>query len=359
MNEFLTLSRIAFRSLYELETVPKNLSIAEDWFDVARQNRVVGLWADTFGNALLCEEWRRHAYGQLLHSSRLTAEAERVVDELTGSVDDLRLVKGPILADQAWSRPGLRSFDDLDFRCAKNSFNALTDGLLKLGYQPKEKGIQRRENLWHFGWGISFTHPAGFFVECNHRMFPPHYPWPDRLTRYTPDLWLPLMLDQSHVECPVPALHLLLSCVHAVWHGWERLGWLVDIAGLLTQHPRLFAEAENLAGPSPFLRRSLNVGCDVADQIFGPLPDLPQRNQKQDPLIDQALDLFMREEPDVSRKIQRKIHHLLMSRRESFFYTFCRLATPGDPDFKKWPLPVRLHGLYWALRPFRYLYRER
>ena len=306
MNEFLTLSRIAFRSLYELETVPENLSIAEDWFDVARQNRVVGLWADTFGNALLCEEWRRHAYGQLLHSSRLTAEAGRVVAALTNSVDGFRLVKGPALEAQAWPRLGLRSFDDLDFRCAKNSLNALTRGLLKLGYQPEEMEIQRRENLWHFGWGISFTHPAGFFVECNHRMFPPHYPWPDRLTRYTTDLWLPLMLDQSHVECPVPALHLLLSCVHAVWHGWERLGWLVDIAGLLTQHPRLFAEAENLAGPSPFLRRSLNVGCDVADQIFGPLPDLPPRNQKQDPLIDQALDLFIREEPDVSRKFSER-----------------------------------------------------
>ncbi len=353
MNEFLTLSRIAFRSLYELEAVPENLSIAEDWFDVARQNRVVGLWEDTFGSSLLCEEWRRRAYGQLLHSSRLTAEAGRVVDELTGSVDDLRLVKGPVLADQAWSRPGLRSFDDLDFRCAKNSLNALTDGLLKLGYQPKEKEIRRRENLWHFGWGIAFTHPDGFLVEWNHRMFPSHYPWPDRLMHLSPSGWSSQELAQSNIACPGPALHLLLACVHAVWHGWERLGWVVDIAGLLVRHPKIFEEAQRLAKPSPFLCRALHVGATVADRIFGPFPDVPTLSSDLEAAASHAVELLAQKEKDISWSIQRQIHHDLMSKKEALCYTVRRCATPGDPDFQRWALPAHFRGLYWLLRPLR------
>ena len=352
-DRFLALSRIAFRRLHglDVESVSSDDTISSELFFLARRNRVAGLWADAFSpdedSAL-----HRQAYGQAMHSARFAAEAERIFSALNCSVKNLRLVKGPALSAQAWPRPGLRSFDDLDFRCEKNDLPVLLTGLRNLGYEVESPERFRTENLWHFGWGISFRNADGVLLEFNHRMFPPHYPWP---LRNSDDLWFLLMLDQTAVACPVPALHLLISCVHAVWHGWERLGWLADIAGLLTRHHEIFAGAARLAGNNRFLSGALRCGCAVADRIFGPLPGMIPVETVSSNQIDQVIDLILRDEPAVPAHIQREIHQKFMSPFQSALYTVRRFAIPGDPDFKRWPLPGPLCGLYWPLRPMRYL----
>lgn len=338
MDAFLQQSRSVFRNLYGLEPSACSDDVS---FQMARRNRVLGLWAD----APVSEPWKRAVYGQALHTARLTEEAARVVDALNDSVEGLRLVKGPALAEQAWPREGLRSFDDLDFRCEKNALPALVAGLSALGYQVKALDDTHRDNLWHFGWGLEFRNRDGLMVEVNHRMFPSHFPWPERLTHLNSGLW--------ENRAPVPSLHLLLACAHAAWHGWERLGWIVDIAGLLVRHSDVLGDAEALVPAGSFLRNALHCGCAIASEIFGPLPGVESAGES--PLTVQAMALLVREQPDVSSQVQREIHHQLMSPRERAAYTIRRLATPGDPDFTRWPLPVSLRGLYWPLRPLRRL----
>ena len=185
-------------------------------------------------------------------------------------------------------------------------------------------------------------------------MFPPHFPWPDRLTHRSPELWTPLALNQTSIDCPVSSLQLLLACAHAAWHGWERLGWIVDIAGLLIHYPGVLADAQALASSGSFLQNALHRGCGIASEIFGPLPQVD--SDGTDPLTSQALALLVRDEPGIPARVQREIHHQLMSFRERMVYAALRFATPGDPDFTHWPLPVQRNGLYWVTRPIRYLY---
>jgi len=355
-NEFLILSRTAFRRSHGLavdSTLPVNPTLTKEWLGLARRNRVVGLWVD--GLSLDDSEWCTAAYGQALHSARLTAEAERIFSNLRNSVENLRLIKGPSLAAQAWPQPGLRSFDDLDFRCEKSSFSALMAGLQSMGYRGKAANQHHLENLWDFGWGISFVHEDGYVVEFNHRMFPPHYPWPSRLTQQTPAGWGPQLLDEATGECPLPALHLLISCVHAVWHGWERLGWLADIAGLRVRHPNCLADAERMTLENTFVRRALHCGCRVANQAFGPLSDLSNVDADDSGLARQALKSVVREGPAISPELQRNVHFQFMSPWERMGYTSRRFTTPGDLDFRALPLPVCFNALYWVSRPFRYL----
>lgn len=359
MNDFLKLNRIAFRSACSLESSSSPVQeVPDDWFRLARSHRVVGLWADQSERFHLGENGLRYAYGQVLHSTRLEDEAGRIMDAMGSAVPSLRLVKGPALAAQAWPRPGMRSYDDLDFRCDKDALDDVTHTVIELGYQAEVKDVRHRESLWHFGWGLGFHHPEGFMLEFNHRMFPPHYPWPERLTWDTPSEWTSQIFDQMTVECPTPALHLLLSCAHAAWHGWERLGWLVDIAGLLVLHDNLFAHAEQMVKLNRFPQRALHCGCSVADRIFGPLPGVPPLNPAHREVVEKALELLMRQSPEVSLETQRAIHRRLMSFSEFIRYTVRRLTTPGDPDFKQWSLPRRLHCLYWVLRPTRIFLRR-
>jgi hypothetical protein len=353
MDDFLLLSRCAFRSIHGLaaDSATRRTiepSDAEDWLKAARRHRVACLW--TAG--LNLPEWKTIAYGQTLHTARLTAEAGRIFSSLQGTVPDLRLVKGPALAAQAWPQPGLRTFDDLDFRCGRPHLDALLSGLRGLGYRPEVTDARRLNHLWRFGWGITFRHPDGFMAEFNHRMFPPQFPWPERLSRSAPGLWNPEVLDGVPVLCPAPSLHLVLACVHAVWHGWERLDWMADIAGLLVRHPDLFAEAQLLVPRNSLARKALGCCCCAADRLFGPLPGVPQPGALDAELAAQAVEQLMRADSDA---VRRRLHYRLMSPQESIRYTVRRLATPGDPDFKKWPLTGTLRPLYWILRPLRYL----
>jgi hypothetical protein len=356
MNDFLTWSRMAFQRAYGLHVdtdIAVNSSSMDSWFEMAHRHRVTGLWAA--GLPACAPELHRAACGQMVHATRLTAEAERIVETLQSSLGQLRIVKGPGLAAQAWPELGLRSFDDLDFRCQKEGLPALTDGLRALGYQPQIKEPRHRENLWHFGWGVGFTNSDGFMVEFNHRMFPRHYPWPRHLTHPSSKHWKKQRLDQRSVTSPDPALHLLLCCSHILWHGWERLSWVVDIAGLLVRFPYVFAEADRLAAHDSFLRRSLHLGCCVAHRVFGPFTCSEPFSHISPEWVDLACRLLSQDSMDGSFEFQRKIHRQLMTPMESARYTVLRILTPGDPDFIRWSLPTPLRGLYWPLRPLRYL----
>ncbi len=349
MNAFFQQAHRAFRRLHGLAGPLDASPQMPPPFELARRHRVLGLWVDE----QIPESWRRAVYGQALHAARLTDEAARIDDALRSSVEGLRLVKGPALSEQAWPQNGLRCYDDLDFRCEKSSLPALASGLAALGYQVKAVDDAHRDHLWHFGWGLEFRNPDGVMVEVNHRMFPAHFPWPDPLTRFSSGQWAPLRLAQADICCPLPAMHLLLACAHAAWHGWERLGWMVDIAGLLVRHPGILHDASSLAAPGSFPRNALNCGCAIASEIFGPLPGLEPGALP--PAAGQVLALQEREAPAVPAKTLRRIHRQLMRPNEVACYTLRRLLTPGDSDFRRWRLSGRQRGLYWVLRPLRLL----
>ncbi|MBM4152233.1 MAG: nucleotidyltransferase family protein [Kiritimatiellaceae bacterium] len=356
MNEFFRQSRRAFRALHGLQTEPSGTVSTEDsWFDIGRRHRVVGLWMDSPDHLTVGEPWHRYACGQLVHSTRLTIEAGRLIGLLTDSVEGLRMIKGPILGAQAWPHPDLRSFDDLDFRCTKQSLGTLMSGMKKAGYKPFVENVCRMENLWTYGWGVEFRHPDGFIAEFNHRMFPPHYPWPEQLTWNTPEGWASIDVDQHTVDGPVPALHLILACMHAEWHGWERIGWLVDIAGLLVRYPGIYAKAEALAERYSFAKKALQCGCHVANHLFGPLLEFPDQDGTPDRYESQALAILTQSHPEVTFGIRRKVHYQMMSPVEAMHYTVRRIITPGDVDFQKWQLTGRARACYRILRPLRLL----
>lgn len=355
MDVFLTLSRQAFRSLHGLSPDRKAVSLPKAtearWRRWARRHRMLGLLHAGLPEAGAA--WASAAYGQAQHSARLTHEAERLVAALSPSLPTLSLVKGPALAMQAWPAPGLRSFDDLDFQCDRSDYSNLMTGMLEAGYVPEIEEARRRAHLWHYGWGITFHHPDGFMVEVNHRMFPPHYPWPRRLTPRPRALFVEEVLETSPVRMPTPAMHLLVCCLHAIWHGWARLAWLVDIAGLLVRHPDAAIQAKNLAASSPFARQALMEGGGIAASLFGADLTGERIPPATGPVLKQARSILAGSTRRMSGGELRHFHEQFMTSREKAVYRSHRICTPGDGDFQWVSLPVALRGLYWTLRPVR------
>lgn len=361
MDEWAPSCRLAFRRLHGLpasgEVFPVLTEDARNaLFAWARRHRMLGLLRAGMPG-LDSAEWKAAAYGKAQHAARCMLEAERLFALLSPALPALALVKGPALAIQAWPDPGLRSFDDLDFLCARCDYPRLLHGMQAAGYRPDIADPRRMAHLWHYGWGIAFRHPDGFMVEVNHRFFPPHYPWPRGLDSRREDLFAPQKLETAVVHAPTPGLHLLLGCLHAVWHGWARMAWLADIAGLLARHPDALAQAETLAATCPFAQRALAAGCGVAEAIFGadlspsPLPRVSAH------VRDDALAHLGPNARSLHRHELRSFHEQFMTGREKAAYRLRRMFTPGDGDFRWVSLPPAWRGLYWALRPARGAWR--
>lgn len=353
MDDFLPLARRAFRALHGLPDAGGGGALApearEGLFAWARRHRLFGLLQAGLPEA--GEKLRTAAYGQAQHAARHAHEAERLFASLSPLLPELALVKGPALAAQAWPQTGLRSFDDLDFLCARRDYPRLLAGMRSAGYVPAADDPRRMEHLWHYGWGVAFRHPDGFLVEANRRFFPPHYPWPRRIRANGSIGFAVQPLDAAAVRAPTPALHLLLGCEHAIWHGWARLAWIADVAGLLARHPGVFPQALELAQPCPFAEQALIAGCAVADAIFG--PGLGPAGRMFPDVVAHAAARLGGQARGMDGAELRKFHERFMTRGEILTYRWRRTFTPGDGDFQSLALPPALRGLYWLFRPAR------
>lgn len=351
MDDFLPLARRAFRTLHGLPDAGKTTwtpEAQERLFAWVRHHRLLGLFQaglPEMGQAL-----QSAVYGQAQHTARYMHEAERLFSQLSPVLPTLALVKGPALAMQAWPDPGLRSFDDLDFLCARQDYSRFLEAMQAAGYMPEPHDPKRRSHLWHYGWGITFRHSEGFMVEVNHRFFPRHYPWPCRLDARQGRPFAEQTLDSAAVRAPTPALHLLLCCLHAIWHGWARLAWLADIAGLLARHPGIFLQAQALAARCPFAENALAGGCALAEAFFG--PSLCSATAPS-VVTDEARALLNGTARAMDSRELRRFHETFMTRTEILSYRLRRIFTPGDGDFRRISLPPALRGLYWLLRPVR------
>ena len=355
MNSFLAWSRQAFRTLHGLpcagNAAPVPAEEQEALFARARRHRVLGLLQAGLpgaGDAL-----RAAAYGKSQHSARLALEAERLFARLAPALRNPALLKGPALAAQAWPDPGLRSYDDLDLLVARRDYRRLQDVLREADYAPEVADPRRRSHLWHYGWGIAFLHPEGFRVEANHRFFPPHYPWPCRLDARREMPFVAQPLESAAVRAPAPELHLLLGALHAIWHGWARLAWLADLAGLLARHPGIFPQAQALAARCPFARRALIAGCGAAEAIFGPGLAPDALSAAPGAAVAEAAALLSGFARNLRGSELRTFHEQFMAPPEKAAYRLRRLAIPGDGDFRWIRLPPAARGLYWILRPVR------
>ena len=368
-ERFLHYSRIAFRRIQGLPVsdTADDATDLRDLFPLAHKHRMVGIfYAGTTRKTTT--ELQRSALAQAQQSARYTYAAIQIKNKLQQAISPAPiLIKGPGLAIQAWPDPALRAFDDFDFRCRREDFASFKKVALAAGYLPFHTNAEEAEHLWHYGWGVTFRHADGFYLEVNHRLFPTHFPCPASLA--PPDHVSPVseqLLDGERILLPTPAAHLVLASAHALWHGGERLAWIADIAGLLVRHPDIMQPAQQLCGNHTFLRRSLLTACLLADQLFGPeLAGWETIKDNMRPQINpHMLDACKTYRSQLTaphppcHATRRRLQRPLCSIREKLRACLLQALIPGDPDFSSLCLKPEQRNRYWLHRPLRIL-RER
>jgi hypothetical protein len=157
-----------------------------------------------------------------------------------------------------------------------------------------------------------------------------------------------------------PAADLLFSlCVHGSRHLWERLGWICDIAELLTRHTFDWTALLERAARADNERMFL-LGLYLAERLLdAPLPDEIKQRCASDPRLESLA-------VNVIEHLFNGTTHVPATSREIFKYnlgvrkTFSSRARyllymlrPTDGDLASHSLPASLNFAYYLTRPFR------
>jgi hypothetical protein len=201
-------------------------------------------------------ELRREAMEAAQRSLAQTAEIARLARLFEQADIPVLALKGIVLSAQLYGDLALRNPRDIDLLVDPQQFDAAGALLIAAGYRRDGPILSARQAAAYQSWikEVEYLHAAtGISVELHHRLSdnPALIPW------NFPELWR----DREEVEIagtivstlPRRLLPLYL-CVHGAGHCWERLRWLVDLAGAFeepdaTEAAIAAAEAEGLGPP--------------------------------------------------------------------------------------------------------------
>lgn len=269
--------------------------------------------------------------------------------------------KGPTLAALAYGDLGLREFADLDMLIARRDFMKAQELLIASGYQPEvllnaseARSFAEASNVmafWHAGKSIS--------VELHWELSPKYLPFsldPERLR----ERMIPSRPGGQTVMTLSPEELLVYLCAHGAKHVWEKLIWIVDVAGLINRHSDLdWRRVCDLAARQR-CERVLFLGLRLArDVVGGAAPPEVERLMESD-----------RESGRLEAKVIQRLFSDPDSRRshgaESLFIfrlqrlwsdkirSFTRMAvTPSAADWLSFPNLRRFAWAYPLLRPLR------
>jgi hypothetical protein len=270
--------------------------------------------------------------------------------------------KGPVLALAVYGDLGLRQFCDLDVLIRRPDLPAAIDILRKLGYQPGlEFGAAEQRIYLANACEFPLLHPdSAVLVELQWRFAPRHFSL--RLDADT--VWPRTMLATfggTAFRTLSPEDLLLVLSVHGGKHGWERLGWICDLAQLIRSYPALDWEMTWRRAQKIGAVRLLALGLFLADRLLAaPLPEQMRHKLAGNPVLNRLAD-------DVERKLTSAVasaptlpDHILLARarerwRDRVAYLLRVVFTPGLNDCAAVPLPAALAPAYHLVRPGRIL----
>lgn len=343
-----------------------------DWnyfFQLARRHAIVPLVYRQLKNVLPPADlapFKKHYQENAARNVVLTAELCRIIKLFASEGIDAIPYKGPLLSLIAYDDLALRRFVDLDIIVRKEDVPRARDLLLNDNYAlSKSLTVAQQEFLLRTQHNLQFTKDNRQLIVELHWEVAPHL---FASTVQGDALWsnlVPFELNGMTLKT-FSADDLLFSlCVHGSRHLWERLGWICDVAELISRRklnwPALLERAEQADSERMFL-----LGLYLAEKLFQTNlpPEVKQRcdrDKRLDALATNIVEhLFNGPEhvPATSREIFKYnlgVRRTLSARARYLAHTL----RPTDGDLGSHALPARLSFAYYLMRPFRLLLKPR
>lgn len=295
---------------------------------------------------------------QVFYTLKLSAELFRILDQFAAEKIVAVVVKGPVLAMQAYGDPAMRSYGDLDLLVRQRDIRRATELLLSSGYQAAVS-VAAIDSGKIPGQYLFSKPEAKLLVELHNdltlRYFPRRLPLEKFFARQ-----IRVRLDAHDAPALCVEDELVLICIHGAKHFWERLIWIADVAALVTRQPSIdwhrVAESAKEVGAE----RMLHTGLRLAKNLLN--TSLPaetmatvEADRQSAQLANQILDWLPSAGYAPPGLIGRALFRLRM--RGGFLsapaYLLRLSLSPTEEDWQSGPDESR-HGFLATLRrPFR------
>ena len=266
--------------------------------------------------------------------------------------------KGPTLAALAYGDLGLREFGDLDMLIARRDFMKAQEMLIASGYQPEALLNARQATAFAESCNVmAFWHAEKeISVEAHWELSPKYLPFspdPEGLRQRM----VPSRPGGQTVMTFSPEDLLVYLCAHGAKHVWEKLIWIVDVAGLIHRHSNADWDRVYELAVEQRCERVLFLGLRLARDVIGvSAPSEIERFIESDPesgklavKVNERLFNFQRNPGADSLFILR-----LQRRWPDKISSFMRIAiTPSVADWISFPTLRRFAWAYPLLRPLR------
>lgn len=291
---------------------------------------------------------------------QLTAELFRILESLSSEGICALVVKGPVLAVQAYGDPAMRSYGDLDLLVRQPDIRRATELMSAAGYTPSVP-LSAIDSGKIPGQYLFSKADSKLIVElhndCTLRYFPRRLPLDGFFARQ-----VRVPLDGREAPALSVEDELVLICIHGAKHFWQRLMWIADVAALVSRQTDInwerVADSANAVGAE----RMLHVGLRLAsDLLRAPLPDKVQTAVQADVIASRLAEQVCRWLPAAGSEppgfFQRAVFRLRM-RGGLISAPVFLLRLSFSPTEEDWMdgagAEVRRHSFFDAVRrPFR------
>jgi len=196
---------------------------------------------------------------------RLTAELFRVLDRFASKGIEALVVKGPVLAMQAYGDPAMRAYGDLDLLVRQKDIRRATELMITVGFAPAVplSAIDAGKIPGQYLFSMPDTKlVVELHNDCTLRYFPRRLPLEECFSRQ-----IRVCLDSHEAAALSVEDELVLICVHGAKHFWERLMWIADVAALVSRQTGIdwqrVADSAKAAGAERMLHTGLRLATDL------------------------------------------------------------------------------------------------
>jgi len=197
----------------------------------------------------------------------LTAELFRILELFAAKDISVLVIKGPVLAVQAYGDPAMRSYGDLDLLVRQCDIRRATESLIASGYRGAVP-LEAIDAGKIPGQYLFSRTDSNLLVELHNnltlRYFPRPLPLEDFFQRQ-----IRVRLDAHEVPAPSLEDELVLICIHGAKHFWERLSWIADVAGLVSRQARINWERAIACAKTVEAEHLLYTGLGLAAKVLG------------------------------------------------------------------------------------------
>src|SRR6266446_6788250 len=202
---------------------------------------------------------------QVIFTLRLTAELFRILDRFTSEGIGALVVKGPVLAVQAYGDPAMRAYGDLDFLVRQRDIRRATELMSAAGYEAAVP-LSAIDGGKIPGQYLFFNPQLKLIVELHNdltlRYFPRRLPLEDFFARQ-----IRVRLDAHEAPALSVENELVLISIHGAKHFWERLMWIADVAALVSRQTDIdwqrVADSAQAVGAERMLHTGLRLASDL------------------------------------------------------------------------------------------------